>query len=57
MWALALQDECRHDYGGQEPPLAICGHKGKYPINYNAVTIPKCKECLLLWPTYKEREK
>ncbi len=53
MWALALGDCYRHDYGGQDPPVAICKHEGKLPIDYNQVNIPKCQECLLLWPTYK----
>lgn len=58
MWALSLNDDVRHDFGGQDPPLAICGHKGKYPIDYNRVLYPKCKECLLMWPTYnKDRGK
>ena len=55
MWGLAAGDETRHDYGNQEllNPLAICGHKGKRPLNYNAVRTPKCQRCLELWPTYK----
>ena len=56
MWALTPGDEFRHDYGGKDPPIAICGHKGKLPIDYNSVNAPKCKECLLLWPTYKEKK-
>ena len=53
MWARARDDDVRHDFGGQNPPLAICGYKGKYPIDYNVVGMPKCQQCLLLWPTYK----
>ncbi len=58
MWALALNDSVRHAYGGQDPPLAICSHKGKYPVDYNSVHVPKCRYCLLMWPSYgKERGK
>ena len=58
MWALAKDESIRHDYGSQKPnPIAICGYKGKYPINYNAVRIPKCQRCLLLWPTYGKENK
>ncbi len=58
MWAICIDDTCRHDYGGQDPPLAICGYKGVGKIDYNAVTIPKCQACLALWLSYgKERGK
>ena len=58
IWALALLDEIRHDFGCREHvPLAICGYEGKYPIDYNAVKIPKCEICLTLWPTYGKEKK
>ena len=53
MWALAKDGLIRHDFGGQNPPLAICGHIGEHPLNYNAVKTPKCQQCLSLWSTYK----
>ncbi len=53
MWAIAAGDEIRHDYGSQDSPLAICGHKGKHPLDYNAIKTPKCEQCLSLWSTYK----
>ncbi len=54
MWALGKEDSIRHDYGRQERYcIAICGHKAEYPLDYNAVEIPKCERCLSLWPTYK----
>lgn len=63
MWALAEEDKVRHDFGIQRiyphiysDPIAICGHKGKYPIDYNAVRTPKCQQCLLLWPTYGKKK-
>ena len=62
MWALAQGDSVRHEYGCQETyvnnfPIAICGHKGEYPIDYNAVRILKCEMCLALWPTYGKEKK
>ncbi len=57
MWALASGDTYRHDYGGGDPPVAICGHKGKYPIDFNSVNIPMCQGCLLLWPSYNKKRK
>ncbi len=56
MWARAGNDNFRHDFGGQNPPLAICGYKGEYPINYGAINIPKCQVCLSLWPTYGKKK-
>ena len=57
MWGLALLDDIRHDFGCQEfAPVAICGYEGKYPLDYNAVTIPKCQACLALWPTYGKKK-
>lgn len=58
MWALARDDKVRHDYGREERYcMAICGHKGEYPLDYNAVDIPKCEFCLSLWPTYGKKKK
>ena len=57
MWALALLDEIRHDFGCREwGPLAICGYEGKYPLDYTAVKTPKCEICLSLWPTYGKKK-
>lgn len=58
MWALAQGESIRHDYGCKEPhPIAICGHEGDYPLYYDAVTNPKCQQCLLLWATYGKEKK
>jgi len=59
MWALAHEGTIRHDFGMQDGnPIATCGYRGRYPLNYCEVTIPKCSQCLLLWQTYgKENEK
>jgi len=53
MWARAGDDDVRHDFGGQNPPLAICGWKGEHPLDYCAVRVVKCEKCLEFWPTYK----
>jgi len=53
MWALGKDDPVRHDFGGQNSPLAICGWKGEPPLDYCAVKVVKCEQCLSLWPTYK----
>jgi len=58
MWALAKDGLVRHDYGNQGlAPLAICGWKGEHPLDYCAVKIAKCEQCLLLWPTYGKEGK
>ncbi len=56
MWALALGDEFRHDYGGGNPPISTCGHRGTGRIDFNSVNVPKCKECLLMWPSYDNKK-
>lgn len=45
----------RHFFGRQNGnPLAICGHKGAYPLSFTRVTAPKCRKCLDLEHLYRK---